>query len=215
MKSQPVNILLPNNYISEEEARKILEPHLAILTNCFNTSWKKWERFGADPSTSDLRFPLSPRTRACFIYDHICHEIKHQFDGISNVSIDDSHGFLKLNIQNLILIRFKKFNSASQSSNIATCQQDRYNRQMELPGIPNAAARITAGYLLDRIHQTDLKDIRVAFPTGPKGKNVLWGFSILGTKIEAIQPEMEFIEPAKPKVKAKGVTQDTRKTSEQ
>src|SRR5579862_5340370 len=83
MKSQSVTISLPDNYLSEEDAKKILEPHLDVLTNCFKAAWQKWQRFSTDSSTADLRYPLSPRTRACFIYDHICHEIKHQFNEIS------------------------------------------------------------------------------------------------------------------------------------
>jgi len=144
----------------------------------------------------------------------MCHEIKHQFEGVSGVSIDDKHGFLLLNIENLLLMRFKKLNKFYQASNIATIQQDTYNRQLELPDIPDSAARVTAGYLLDKIHQAGMKDIRVVFPVGPKGKNILWSFSILGTNVEAVQPEMEFEEPAKPRVKAKGIVQETRKTGE-
>lgn len=205
-------ITLPANFVSEDEARKILEPYLTTLVNCIKAPWQKWERL--NEIAPDLRFPLTARTRACFIYDHICYEIKHQFAGISHATIDDHRGFLLLNIENLLLVRFKKLNSSYQSSNITTDQQNRYNCQLELPGIPNAAARVTAGYLLDKI-QAQIRDIRVTFPVGSNGRNVLWSFSILGTAIEAIQPEIGFEEPAKPRVKAKGITQDTRKTSTQ
>ena len=205
-------ISLPANYVSEEEAKQILEPHLSTLSNCLKIAWQQWESF--DQKAPELRFPLAPRTRACFIYDHICHEIKHQFEGKSGVTIDDKPGFLLLNIENLLLIRFKKLNTASQGNNIPTIQQNIYNLQLELPGIPNSAARITIGYLLDKV-QTAIKDIRVTFPVGRRGKKVLWSFSILGTKLEAVQPEMEFEEPAKPKVRAKGTAQEKRKTSGQ
>src|SRR6266550_8191741 len=134
-------ISLPANYVPEEEAKQILEPHLLTLSNCFKIAWQQWKRF--DQKAPELRFPLAPRTRACFIYDHICHEIKHQFEGKSGVTIDDKPGFLLLNIENLLLIRFKKLNTASQASNIPTIQQNIYNLQLELPGIPNSAARIT------------------------------------------------------------------------
>ena len=120
-----------------------------------------------------------------------------------------------LNIENLLLMRFKKLNKFYRASNIATYQQEVYNLQMELPNIPDSAARITAGYLLDKIHQADMKDICVVFPVGSKGKNILWSFSILGTNVEAVQPEMEFEEPAKPRVKAKGVGQNKKETSGQ
>jgi hypothetical protein len=206
-------ISLTANYISEEEAQKILEPYLLTLTNCMKVAWQQWERLN-EFDNSRIRYPLTARTRACFIYDHICHEIKHQFEGVSGVSIDDSRGFLLLNIQNLLLMRFKKLNRFNQASNIATYQQETYSLQMELPDIPDSAARITVGYLLDKIHQAELRDLRVVFPVGSRGKNILWSFSILGTKVEAIQPEIEFEEPAKPRVKAKGIVQETRKTGE-
>jgi hypothetical protein len=67
-------------------------------------------------------------------------------------------------------MRFKKLNKFYRASNIATYQQEVYNLQMELPNIPDSAARITAGYLLDKIHQADMKDICVVFPVGSKRK---------------------------------------------
>lgn len=202
-------LFLPSNYISEEDAKKILEPHLIILSNCIKAAWLKWENL--NEIAPDFRFPLSSRTRACCIYDHICHEIKHQFLETKGVYVSESRGFLLLNIDGLVLIRFKKINSLNKSSNIATYQQYVYNAQLELPGIPNSAARLTAGYLLDKF-QASIKDMRMTFPMR---KGVLWSFSLPGTEIQAIQPPMPFEEPVKAKVKAKGVSHDTKKMSEQ
>lgn len=206
-------ISLTAKYVTEEKTRQILEPYLPILTSCLKVPWQQWERL-KEEKTYDLWFPLTPRTRACFLYDHICHQIRHQFEGICGVTITEEHGFLLLNVQNLLLIRFKKLNSFGQASNVHTQQQKDYNLQLELPGIPNSAARITAGYLLDKL-QNDVEDIRVVLPIGARARQVIWSYSILGNRIEAIQPEMEFEEPVKPKVKAKRVTQVARKTSEQ
>src|SRR5690348_15539777 len=89
-------ISLLENLISEEEAKRILDPHLTKLAHCFQVAWQQWETFGTDASA--IRYPLSARTRACFINDHICHQIRHQFADVNGVTYDDRHGFLLLNI---------------------------------------------------------------------------------------------------------------------
>lgn len=194
-------------FLAEEKARKILNPHLPKLADCFKSAWQKWDRLAE--VAPDLRYPLSARTRAGFIYDHICNEVRHQFEGVPGVTLVDSVGFLILTIENSLILRFKKLNKRDQSSNISTAQQERYIQQEPLPGLPEGT-RLTAGYILDKI-QAQIDDIRVTFPVGKRAKDILWSFSILGTGIDVMQPQLalDFEEPVRAKIKVKGLTEDT------
>jgi len=191
-----------SDLLGQDEAADLLKPYVEAIRDCILKAWHQWEEFGQ--VLPEARRALCARTRANFLYDHICQAIIHRFDGVDGVSINTRRGFLMLNIRDRALVRFKKLDKNLHASNIATYQQVRFTLQMELPGIPKGVTRLVAGYQLDR-SQTAISDMVV---TQPYGNRLNWFYSIGTTgEIVRIQEALPGPVPA-PRVRAKRPMKD-------
>lgn len=68
-------------------------------------------------------------------------------------------------VEDFAVMRLKKLDEEGRSSNYRTVQQDEFDRGDDLPGLPPAAARIVAGYVLDKAER-NVDWVLVARPTG-------------------------------------------------
>jgi len=194
------NIQMAFDLIEQPQAQSVLEPHISTLQACFRAAWQSWERFGA--ILPELRYVLAARTRAGFLNDHICQEVKFRFAGCPDASVEEARGLVLLTISNpsdhqpALTLRFKKLNRDLLSSNIQTAQQIDFARQLLLPGFPNVT-RLTAGYQLDRL-QSAIQDLWV---TCAVQSNVLWAIPISdagegsGGTEDSTGIEIEFFNP--------------------
>jgi len=150
-----------------------LHPYLDELSGCIRAGWVAWEDLGTrEPG---LRLPLGPRTRACFVYEHVVFAIRQRFTNRPGVHINERRGFLELLIGSKYLIRFKKLNKNLQSSNIPTKQQKRwFDLQLELPDMPPQAMRLVAGYRLN-LAGTEIEQLAI---TQPVGRKIRWALDI-------------------------------------
>ena len=175
-------------------AADILTPHIPILHACFKAAWESWERFGA--VLPELRYVLTPRTRAGFVNDHICQEVKVRFAGVPNARVEEVSGLVLLTLHDLsteepaLIMRFKKLNRELLSSNIPTAQQIEFSRQLRLPGFPSVT-RLTAGYQLDML-QSAIQDLWV---TCAVQNNVLWAIPILDEEAGGVEIQIEELLP--------------------
>jgi hypothetical protein len=67
------------------------------------------------------------------------------------VNFVDSRGLHLLNYEDKAVLRAKKVNGLGQHTNYPTQQQQDFNDEMPLPGLPESAVRLIAGYQLDPI----------------------------------------------------------------
>jgi len=153
-----------NPILPKESAQTLLQPYFQILIQIINGAWAAWEQFGE--IAPGLRSPLSASCRARFVYDHIVALAKVEFDTKKGVRLEEKRGFLLIHIDNLLTIRFKKFNSKLRSSNIQTRQQVLFALQMDMPGLPKST-RLVAGYKLDEL-AVAIEQIAVTCPNGNK-----------------------------------------------
>lgn len=169
-KTWPMKKLQPREtmFISEGEAKKILEPHFPAFRRIMYAAWAEWELI-----SSEQRAKLLARARANCLYDFIVHHAKVHFDKVKGVEPFERRGLFLLGFYGLLTIRFKKLGRGKRSSNIQTQQQIDFNLQIDLPGIPKAV-RLTIGYVLD-IPQTRIKDVLVTLQTGSQ---LAWHFPI-------------------------------------
>jgi hypothetical protein len=130
--------------------------------------------FSYDPA---VLVELGPRARAACTYDHMVAEAERRWIDRDGVIQDELKG-LKFWIIGpstaCALLRFKKMDEDGRSRNYPTKQAKDYDRQAWLPGLPDPAVRLTAGYLLDPANQF----IRAPVAK-PRGKFVEWCAAIV------------------------------------
>lgn len=101
---------------------------------------------------------------------HMFFEVKRRFDGRPGCVVRDVRGLKVLLHKDTQVWRFKKVDRTGRHSNYPTPQQDDFDDQLPLPGMPENAARLTSGYMLDASGEA-LERIVVSRVLG---RNVLW-----------------------------------------
>lgn len=148
---------------------KLAEPLLQDMHEIWHHAFAEYLRYPAD-----LKAEHDETTAANCIRAHAWTEVKRRFE--------DRKGFGLLRLRRLNLLlhgtdtvwRFKRVDGAGQHQNYQTPQQQDFDDQLELPGIPPAAIRLTSGYQPD-IAATAIERIIVA---RPMGRSILWAAQI-------------------------------------
>jgi hypothetical protein len=182
---------IQNTIVPEQTARTVLEPYFQTLLDIINGAWNAWEEFGE--LAPHLRLPLSSSCRARFVYDHIVSRARAQFHGKNWVRMEEKRGLLVIHIQNLLTIRFKKFDSRLRSHIVQTRQQTLFSMQMEIDGFPKST-RLVAGYKLNELENA----IETFAVTCPKGNNLEYVIEIPDSPgaVAFITPDPGPIKPA-------------------
>ena len=79
-----------------------------------------------------------------------------------------------LNYQDRALIRLKRVNGAGRASNLPTGQQQDYDDQKILPGLPEGAVRLVAGYQADAMFMA----IDRIIISRPIGREIEWAAQV-------------------------------------
>jgi hypothetical protein len=115
------------------------------------------------------------RTAANCVYDHGFHRIKEALDQSPGCHFLRVRGLEVLNYYDLALLRFKKVNGAGRWRNYQTQQQQDYDNQLPLPGLPEAAVRLVAGYEPDAAFTV----VERVIVSRPLGKTIRWASQII------------------------------------
>jgi hypothetical protein len=119
---------------------------------------------------AEILIEHSPRATATCIYDHMVAEADRRFLDRDGVRPIDVRG-LKLWIVGIFAaVRLKKMDEDGKSRNYPTKQAKAFDTGKELPGLPPAPIRLTAGYLLD---PTGTEFIRTQVAR-PAGRSIAW-----------------------------------------
>lgn len=120
----------------------------SILEACKNAIQLGFGDFAANyKHVADVH---SPRTVATIMHDHIVHRVKRDVCNESLRFLSASHRNLFI-LEDTVVLVFKKFNEALQSSNYPTLTALSFNLQEDLPGLPSSLPRIEMGYVPDSV----------------------------------------------------------------
>lgn len=108
----------------------------------------------------------SPRAAATNIYDHMVGEAERRWIDRSGIITQNVRGLKVWIIGADAVLRFKKMDEDGRSHRYPTKQARDFDRGLPLPGLPEPAIRMTAGYLLDAT-QTQFIRTQVSKPRGP------------------------------------------------
>jgi hypothetical protein len=125
--------------------------------------------FGEDYS-ADARAQHDGRALANCIYSHAERRMIEAAEQIVGLYPLRVRGLVVLNYRDRAIARFKKVNGQGKHRNYQTQQQQDYDDQKTIPGLPDPAYRLTAGYELDA-SGTALQRIMIARPIG---QNIFW-----------------------------------------
>jgi hypothetical protein len=151
----------------QNEAMDSLSP---ILTTVHGILQESVAHYFSDAYTDAARVDHDNRAVANCIYSHAEKRMMAAAEVVDGVVPIRLRGLVVLNYRDKVLTRFKKVNGNGRHSNYLTKQQLAYDDQLTLPGIPDAARRLTVGYELDA-EGLGLKQIMI---TRPMGRSILW-----------------------------------------
>ena len=172
----------PPSLLSADEAQKILDPHIEDLRACLRIGWDAWQTLTDEMPVVGVR--TSNRTRAGIVYDAIATEARKRFHNRPGVHVMSELGFLIVIFDGRLALRFKKYRSGLRTSNVATHQQLSFSWQAEMDGMPPAATKVVAGYLLNHL-QDDIARMAITCSFGP---DLRWTIDIPGAPAAAAPP---------------------------
>jgi hypothetical protein len=189
--------------IDRDAALEILEPHLQRLGGCV---WRAWDRW-----TSETLLPMqvAKRSRASLVYDYAADEARRTLGGIDGLIVTEDRGFVLVNVEDRLLVRFKKFDKRLRTSGIATRQKTLFaHQQLTIDGL-GPMTQLVVGYLLDEF---ELAISRVAV-TCSLGSRIEWVIEIprdVGT-VASLPPVTS--QPVDPTVRSAQVAERAREES--
>ena len=132
--------------LSRDQALEVLTPHAERLYRIGAVPWERWQ------SEYPNQVLHTPRTRANVLYDLMVNQARTEFRGIRGTEIvDPPNGVVLLDIDQRVLIRFKKLDDESLPRNYPTDAAKDWDIGEDLPGIPSSPQRLTLGYRLNRL----------------------------------------------------------------
>lgn len=161
----------------QNEAMEAVSPILPVIYRILDESVSF---YFSDAYSNEARAEHDNRAVANCIYSHAEKRMigaAETTPGLHSVKVKGLH---VLNYRDLTVTRFKKVRPDGRHTNYQTKQQQDYDDQKHLEGIPGPALRLTAGYHLDAAGSA-LERIMIARPIG---RNVFWTSQV--TMIEGV-----------------------------
>src|SRR6266545_6072218 len=117
-----------SSVISRETAQSILAPHQDVIGLCLWNAWDRWLK------ETGLPVAVRAASRANLVYDYAVSEAWRLLDGRHGLTLTEQRGFLLVTIDEMLLLRFKKYRNGLSTSGIATSQQQLFaSQQLTLP----------------------------------------------------------------------------------
>jgi hypothetical protein len=152
---------------------------------------------------------IAKRSRANLVYDYVADEARRTLSNVEGLTLTEERGFVLVNVENRLLVRFKKFNRRMGTSGIPTRQQLQFaHQQLALDGL-GPMTQLVVGYLLDDF-ELDISRVAV---TCSVGSRIMWMIEIpphVGTLADLPTAPAE---PLAPIVRSTQVEEEVREES--
>lgn len=145
IKKFETKLLFEDGRLTGDGAFQLLNPYFPEITGCINSGLNAFRVL--EQTNPEVCLCLVPRSRACIIHDHMEDYARRIFSGMEpDIMLGSDVGFLIVDFQGKIKMRFKKLSFDLRPYNVKTNQQQAYDDQT-LFAPP--ATLVTAGYRLD------------------------------------------------------------------
>jgi hypothetical protein len=150
-----------------------LEPYLPKIDSVIRDGFEKlWT------CENDVLADYDEGAAAKCIHRHQVMLARQRLDPLPGVNVINVRGLEVVDIEGRVCMRFKKVNGAGRGRNLETLQQLAFDRQRPLPGLPDAATRVVAGYKPNAAN-TAIERVLIACPMG---RTMLWTVQVVLTE---------------------------------
>jgi hypothetical protein len=157
----------------QEDCMGRIEPILGVLHDCLLDGMAFYQN--PENYSPEAAAQQRDRTAAGCVNDHAYHRLRERLDGVPGCHFLNVRGLDVLNYCDTALIRLKKVNGAGRARNLLTKQQEDYDAQVAIPGLPPEAARMIAGYQPDAIFSS----VERVIISRPLGRTILWAAQLV------------------------------------
>ncbi|MCW5696815.1 MAG: hypothetical protein KIS96_08790 [Bauldia sp.] len=155
----------------DEILSAIGDAHLIAFEEIAREAHRKYRGYDAA-----ILIELDVRAQAACTYAHMQAGADRRFLDQPGIRLFDIRGLKLWHFETAnVVVRLKKMDEDGRSRSYPTKQAKDFDNQLELPGLPAAPVRLTAGYLLDRTG-TQIERAQIARPIG---KRTEWCAAIL------------------------------------
>lgn len=154
-----------NGNVDQERCMALAAPLLIDLHQAWYEAFGQYLKYPAEFTAEH-----DDTTAANCIRSHMWTEVVRRFDGRHGCKLLSLGRLNLLLYKNDVVWRFKKVDGSGRHQNYQTKQQRDYDDQLELPGLPGAAVRLTSGYQPDGAGQA----IDRVIVSRPLGKSMMW-----------------------------------------
>lgn len=152
------------------EAMAVLDPYLEDIDSCLREGFGTYRGY-----PDDVIAEHDSRAATSNIYSHQLMRARMLLAPRSGVTILPLRGLWVVDFHGKVNLRFKKVNGAGRGRNAGTKQQEMFDGQMDLPGLPSEAIRVVAGYKTDAA----LTSIQKVLISRPYGKQIDWCVQVI------------------------------------
>lgn len=156
--------------ISASDTFSFLKQYNTILYDCVMNAWIDYNK----EYSHHVRSIHSQTTRANIIHSHMVYHARNLFEDIKGVFFIERNKLFMVNINDKVLLRFKKLDENKKSGNIETQQTLDFLKQ-DLPSMPQHAKNLIVGYELNSL-QTSISAITVTCPKN--SSEIDWYFDL-------------------------------------
>lgn len=133
---------------TRDDAITILDEFLSIFRGCLDQAWEFVEEVFDD--RPERRVAFRATTRANMLYDRLAQLVQNSLDGHPRVEVAHRGRMLRLIIDDVIQVRFKKLDENLRAKNVRTPSQLSDYFQLRLPGTEEAElTKLVFGYRLN------------------------------------------------------------------
>jgi len=125
---------------------------------------------------ADILIEHTPRAAATCTYDHMVAEAERRWIDRRGIVPKEIRGLKVWIVRDAAVLRFKKMDEDGRSRNYPTKQAKNFDDGATLPGLPEPAARLSVGYLLDG---TQSQFIRAQVAKPRSHKTIEWCAAIV------------------------------------
>lgn len=156
------------SFIPKDQALDVIGPDVRReIVTCYRTAWAKYNQRARPLAPTAL-----PKSIANFYREMVLNEVRNRIVNQPGVVVSEPYDRFLLEIDETVLIQFRKLGPDFTTSNNPTCTSLDFDYQLELPGI--ALPRVIAGYQPNRLW-TEITGVYLVFNVGNRrGCNVWW-----------------------------------------